>query len=92
MKNRVFYALLGIALAAPVAAFAGEPNTNSQSGHYEWRQSPNYGPRAPSMSPRRVWVPDAPQMANCNCPLKGLPRTLKATLELTRAKVTKQRT
>ena len=67
MKNRVFYALLGIALAAPVAAFAGEPNTNSQSGHYEWRQSPNYGPRAPSMSPRRVWVPDAPQMANCNC-------------------------
>jgi hypothetical protein len=51
MKNRVFYALLGIALAAPVAAFAGEPNTNSQSGHYEWRQSPNYGPRAPSMSP-----------------------------------------
>ena len=65
MKNRVFYALLGIALAAPVAAFAGEPNTNSQSGHYEWRQSPNYGPRAPSMSPRRVWVPDAPQMANC---------------------------
>ncbi|CAM5582330.1 hypothetical protein CP98_04583 [Sphingobium yanoikuyae] len=37
MKNRVFYALLGIALAAPVAAFAGEPNTNSQSGHYEWR-------------------------------------------------------
>ncbi|WP_233203744.1 hypothetical protein [Novosphingobium sp. HII-3] len=19
------------------------------------------------MSPRRVWVPDAPQMANCNC-------------------------
>lgn len=67
MKNRIFYALLGVALAAPVAAFAGEPDHSQQSGHYEWRQSPNYGPRAPFTSPRRVWVPDAPQMANCNC-------------------------
>jgi hypothetical protein len=67
MKNRIFYALLGVALAAPAAAFAGEPDHSQQSGHYEWRQSPNYGPRAPFTGPRRVWVPDAPKMANCDC-------------------------
>jgi hypothetical protein len=67
MKNRVFYALLGVALAAPVAAFAGQPDHSQQSGHYEWKSVPQYGPRAPLQGQRRVWVPDAPQMANCNC-------------------------
>jgi hypothetical protein len=46
MKNRVFYALLGVALAAPAAAFAGEPDHSQQSGHYKWKSVPQYGPRA----------------------------------------------
>ncbi len=67
MKNRVFYALLGIALAAPVAAFAGLPDHSQQSGHYEWKSVPQYGPRATGPAQRRVWVPDAAQVASCDC-------------------------
>jgi hypothetical protein len=59
MKNRVFYALLGVALAAPVAAFAG----SQQSGHYEWESAPQYGPRATGPAQRRVWVPNTTQVA-----------------------------
>lgn len=67
MKNRIFNALIGVALAAPVAAFAGTPNTNQQSGHYEWQSVPQYGPRAPLAAQRRVWVPATEQAANCDC-------------------------
>lgn len=52
MKNRVFYALLGVALAAPGAAFAGQPNHSQQSGHYEWKSVPQYGPRATTYGAR----------------------------------------
>lgn len=58
MKNRVFYALLGVALAAPVTAFAGQPDHSQQSGHYEWKSVPQYGPRATGPAQRRVWVTD----------------------------------
>ena len=66
MKNRVFYALLGVALAAPAAAFAGQPDHSQQSGHYEWKSVPQYGPRATGPAQRRVWVPDATQVASCD--------------------------
>ena len=67
MRNRLFYALMGVALAAPVAAFAGQPNANQQSGHYEWQSVPQDGPRAPLATQRRVWVPATAQAANCDC-------------------------
>lgn len=67
MKNRVFYALLGVALAAPVAAFAGQPDHSQQSGHYEWKSVPQYGPRVTGPVQRRVWVPDTKQAASCDC-------------------------
>lgn len=67
MENRIFYALLGVALAAPVAAFAGQPDHSQQSGHYEWKSVPQYGPHATGPAQRRVWVPDAVQAANCDC-------------------------
>lgn len=67
MKNRVFYALLGVALAAPVAAFASQADPGQQSGHYEWKSVPQYGPRATGPVQRRVWVPDTKQVASCDC-------------------------
>lgn len=48
-------------------AFAqGEASTPAQV-HYEWQQAPQYGPRAPLQSARRVLVPDAMEMASCGC-------------------------
>jgi hypothetical protein len=59
-------------IAAAASAFTIAPafaqgDAPSHQGHYEWRSTPQYGPRAPLAAQRRVWVPDAPQMANCNC-------------------------
>jgi hypothetical protein len=67
MKNRAYYALLGVALATPAVAFAGQPNQSQQSGHYEWKSVPQYGPRAVGPTQRRGWVPDSTQVANCDC-------------------------
>ena len=75
MKNRLFYALLGVALAAPGAAFAGQPNHSQQSGHYEWKSVPQYGPRATGPAQRRVWVPDATQVAACDCDMMKMSST-----------------
>lgn len=61
-------------VAASASAFTFAPAFAQNSapdarpgGHYEWRQMPQFGPKAPMTAPRRVWVPDAPQVANCNC-------------------------
>jgi len=78
MKNRVFYALLGLALAAPVAAFAGQPDHSQQSGHYEWKPGPQYGPRATGPTQRRVWVPDATQVGACDCDMMKMSSTAAA--------------
>lgn len=48
-------------------AFAQGAAPGAAQGHYEWQQAPQYGPRAPLQSARRVWVPDAMQMASCGC-------------------------
>mgnify|MGYP003644851222 CR=1 FL=1 len=58
---RVTAVIVAASLSAFTAAPAfaqGEASTPAQ-GHYEWRQSAQYGPRAPLQSARRVWVPDA---------------------------------
>ena len=48
------------------AAFAADSDSRP-GGHYEWRQVPQFGPKAPLTAPHRVWVPDAQQVANCDC-------------------------
>lgn len=49
-------------------AFAQDAASDARpGGHYEWRQVPQFGPKAPLTAPRHVWVPDAQQVANCNC-------------------------
>jgi hypothetical protein len=75
MKSRAFYALLGVALAAPAAAFAGQADHSQQSGHYEWKSAPQYGPRATGSAQRRVWVPDTTQVASCDCDMMKMSST-----------------
>jgi hypothetical protein len=75
MKSRAFYALLGVALAAPVAAFAGQAAHSQQSGHYEWKSVPQYGPRVTGQAQRRVWVPNTTQVASCDCDMMKMSST-----------------
>jgi len=48
-------------------AFAQGDAASPVQGHYEWQQAPQSGPRAPLQAPRRVSIPDATQVASCNC-------------------------
>lgn len=48
-------------LALSTTAFAAD--TQPSHGHYEWRQAPQFGPRAPLAAPRRIWVSDVPAAA-----------------------------
>ena len=66
MKTFTFVAALGAALVLPGAAYAADPGQNQPSGHYEWREVPQFGPRATGPARQRVWVPDA-QIAGCDC-------------------------
>src|SRR3546814_17003105 len=67
--------LLGTALAAPVAAFAGQPDHSQQSGHYAWKSVPRYGPRTTGPAQRRVWVSDTAQVASCDCDMMKMSGT-----------------
>lgn len=66
MKTQVFFAALGFALALPMPALAADGQQKG-SGHYEWRQVPQFGPRATGPTQKRVWVADNAQMADCDC-------------------------
>lgn len=60
-------ALASSASAIPAFADTAAP---SQTGHFEWRAQPSYGPRAPLRAPVRMWVADAsPMAAGCDCPM-----------------------
>lgn len=59
-------------VAAAVAAFASASSAfahDSSSGHWEWRNRPQFGPNKSNLPPPRlrVWVKDAPTVANCDC-------------------------
>ena len=66
MKTQVFFAALGMALVLPHPALAAN-GQQSGSGHYQWREVPQFGPRATGPAHKRVWVADKAQMANCDC-------------------------
>ncbi|ABF54253.1 hypothetical protein [Sphingopyxis alaskensis] len=67
MKTQVFFAALGMALALPLPALAADGHQQGGAGHYEWRQVPQFGPRATGPTQKRVWVADKAQMADCDC-------------------------
>ena len=53
-------------LAVSSPAMAGDTAAAEQTGHYEWRNTPNYGPRAvPGRV--RVWVGQPHMAKNCDC-------------------------
>lgn len=54
-----------IAIAAP--AFAQDAPATSARGHYEWRPAPQFGPRAMGPTRVRAWVPEAKDIASCDC-------------------------
>ncbi|MGL4302935.1 MAG: hypothetical protein ACRCS5_09545 [Sphingomonas sp.] len=56
-------------------AFAQGAASGQAQGHYEWQRTPQYGPRAPLTAPRRVWVPDATQVASCDCDMMKMSTT-----------------
>jgi len=56
-------------------AFAYSDAVGPAQGHYEWQRAPQSGPRAPLQPPRRVWVPNATQMAACDCSMMKMSST-----------------
>ncbi|OJY48025.1 MULTISPECIES: hypothetical protein [unclassified Sphingomonas] len=58
-------ALSTFAIAAP--AFAQDAPVTNTRGHYEWRSVPQYGPHPTGPTRVRVWVPEAREMASCDC-------------------------
>lgn len=63
----LFIVALGAAGLLAFPAQAADPQTPSQAGHYEWRQPAQYGPRTLLQAPRRIWVTDGPEVADCRC-------------------------
>lgn len=64
--------LFGAAVAALSFGLASSPafarvDAPPSGGHYEWREVPQFGPRATGTAHKRVWVADNAQMANCDC-------------------------
>jgi hypothetical protein len=53
-----------IAMSPP--ALAHDTTSTDQSGHFEWRSAPTFGPRAIDHSVR-VWVGPPRMAANCDC-------------------------
>ncbi|MCC6480457.1 MAG: hypothetical protein IT552_14795 [Sphingomonadaceae bacterium] len=60
-----------ITLAAALAAFTSVSAAAAQDrgpGHWEWQSRPTPGPNKSNLPSRvRVWVNDAPTVANCDC-------------------------
>lgn len=59
-------------------AFAQGAAASPAQGHYEWQRAPQSGPRVPLQAPRRVWVPDAEQVASCDCGMMKMSGTAAA--------------
>ncbi len=66
---KTFHLVAAVAVVLPFAgaAYAASAPVDASAGHYEWRQTPSYGPRAPLAAPRRIWVSDIAQVANRAC-------------------------
>ena len=70
MKIIALSSALAVALISTFAisspAVARDSVSTEQTGHYEWRNAPTYGPKA---IPRRVqvWVGPPKMAANCDC-------------------------
>lgn len=73
MTRMMISAALLAALSLATPAFAADTPT-APNGHWEWQSVPQYGPRS-TPAQKRVWVPDAAQMANCDCDMMKVSAT-----------------
>lgn len=62
-----------LAIAASIAAITSASAAFAQdvapaNGHYEWQLRPTVGPNKSNLSSQvRIWVTEAPTVANCDC-------------------------
>lgn len=60
-----------LSIAATLVAFTSISAASAQTrgpGHWEWQSRPAPGPSKSNLPSRvRVWVKDAPTVANCDC-------------------------
>jgi len=59
-----------LTLAAAFAAFTSVSAASAHDrgpGHWEWQSRPSIGHKSPFPHRVRVWVKDAPSVANCDC-------------------------
>ena len=89
MNIYVRVAAIAAALASSASAVPAFADTTPtlQTGRFEWRTQPSYGPRAPMRAPVRVWVGDArPMTAGCDCPmLRGTQAQASACMGMSEA-------
>lgn len=74
MKTFTVLAALAAVLTMSAPASAQNTPVPAETGHWEWRTRPSYGPRAPLRAPVRVWIPaeaasasEQAKSANCDC-------------------------
>lgn len=70
MKTLTPAAAIAAALTvfAVSSALAADTMPTSSTGRFEWRAQLDFGPRAPTRAPIRIWVSDNRAMAaNCDC-------------------------
>jgi hypothetical protein len=68
MKTILFgAAVAALSLGLGSTETYAQPAKSPSGGHYEWREVPQFGPRATGPAHKRVWVPDNAQMASCDC-------------------------
>ena len=68
-----------ISALAIAPAFAEGDAADPAQGHYEWQRAPQSGPRAPLQAPRHVWIPNATQVASCDCDMMKMSDTAAAS-------------
>lgn len=74
MKTFTVLAALAAVFTVSAPALAQNTAPPAETGHWEWRSQPSFGPRAPLRAPVRVWVPanaaaasTEAKPANCDC-------------------------
>lgn len=79
MKTLLTFAAAVAVLTSASAASAHERDP----GHWEWQNRPVYGPNKSNLPTRvRVWVKEAPAMANCDCAMMQGAANRQACMEM----------
>lgn len=79
MKILLTFAATLAALTSVSVASASERT----GGHYDWQNRAVYGPNKSNLPTRvRVWVKDAPAIANCDCAMMRDKATMAACMDM----------